>query len=109
MTYEGKPGGKVWCNAMLEDGMTATLGPMHEPYLAAFPLPDDFFPLLLTGRYTLVEVYYRTKPFNSWPMVLVGDPMYNPFKKTPPLKEENLPERMRSGAAEPLPLPGEGA
>jgi len=103
------PGGKVWCNAMLEDGITATLGPVHEPYLAAFPLPDDFFPLLLTGRYTLVEVYYRTKPFNSWAMTLVGDPLYNPFKKDPPLKEENLPERMRSGAAEPLPLPGEGA
>jgi len=104
-----KPGGKVWCNAMLEDGIAATLGPVHEPYLAAFPLPDDFFPLLLTGKYTLVEVYYRSKPFNSWAMVLVGDPLYNPFKKNPPLKEDALPERMRSGAAEPLPLPGDGA
>jgi uncharacterized protein (TIGR03790 family) len=104
-----RPGAQVWCNAMLEDGITATLGPVHEPYLAAFPLPDDFFPLLLTGRYTLIETYYRTKPFNSWAMVLVGDPLYNPFTKDPPLSEKNLPERMRSGAAEPLPLPGEGA
>jgi len=89
------PGRKVWCNAMLEDGICATLGPVHEPYLAAFPLPDEFFPLLLTGRYTLVEAYYRTKPHNSWVMVLVGDPLYNPFKNNPPLSEDALPERMR--------------
>jgi uncharacterized protein (TIGR03790 family) len=89
------PGNPVWCNAMLEDGITATLGPVAEPYLAAFPLPDDFFSLLLTGRYSLVETYYRTKPFNSWQMVLVGDPLYNPFKNRPLLDESQLPERMR--------------
>jgi len=101
-----KPGGKVWCNAMLEDGITATLGPVHEPYLAAFPLPDDFFPLLLTGKYTLVEVYYRTKPFNSWAMVLVGDPLYSPFKIHPALAEEHLPERMRGRTDDLLAAPG---
>jgi len=90
-----QPGAKVWCNAMLEDGVTATLGPVAEPYLAAFPPPDDFFPLLLTGRYTLVETYYRTKPFNSWQMVLVGDPLYNPFKNRPLLDEADLPARMQ--------------
>ncbi|HYW79377.1 MAG TPA: TIGR03790 family protein, partial [Thermoguttaceae bacterium] len=89
------PGGKVWCNAMLEDGIGATLGPTAEPYIAAFPLPDEFFSLLLTGRYTLVEAYYRTKPFNSWAMVLVGDPLYNPFKKNPPLSEDALPEQLK--------------
>lgn len=89
------PGGKVWCNAMLEDGICATLGPVFEPYLASFPPPDDFFPLLLTGRYTLVETYYRTKPFNSWAMVLVGDPLYNPLKNNPALSEDALPQRMR--------------
>ncbi|MEE8452281.1 MAG: TIGR03790 family protein, partial [Thermoguttaceae bacterium] len=90
-----KPGGKVWCNAMLEDGIGATLGPTAEPYLAAFPLPDEFFSLLLTGRYTLVEAYYRTKPYNSWAMVLVGDPLYNPFKKSKPLAADALPVQLR--------------
>jgi uncharacterized protein (TIGR03790 family) len=89
------PGSTVWCNAMLERGVCATLGPTFEPYLAAFPLPDDFFPLLLTGRHTLAECYFRTLPLSSWAMVLVGDPLYNPFKKHPPLKEEDLPERLR--------------
>ena len=39
----------LWCPAMLQRGVAATLGPTFEPYLAAFPLPDDFFSLLLTG------------------------------------------------------------
>ncbi len=90
------PGSEVWCNAMLEDGIGATLGPVHEPYLASFPLPDDFFSLLLTGRFSLVEVYYRTKPHNSWAMVLVGDPLYNPFKNDPPLSEDALPQRLQA-------------
>lgn len=91
-----KPGSRVWCKAMLEDGIGATLGPTSEPYIAAFPLPDEFFSLLLTGRYTLVEAYYRTKPFNSWAMVLIGDPLYNPFKKSKPLGEDGLPEQLKA-------------
>ena len=90
------PGSKMWCNAMLERGVAATLGPVYEPKLAAFPLPDDFFSLLLTGRYSLVEVYYRTTLFSSWVMVLVGDPLYNPFKNDPQLSENDLPERLKS-------------
>ena len=69
-----------WCPAMLKDGITATLGAVSEPYLDAFPLPDDFFGQLLDG-YSLVEAYYRSTPFNSWQLVLIGDPLYRPFKK----------------------------
>jgi len=90
-----KPGSTAWCNAMLEDGITATLGPVYEPYLHAFPKPDEFFSLLLTGKYTLAEVFYRTSPYNSWVMVLVGDPLYNPFKNHPALAEADLPEGLR--------------
>lgn len=89
------PGNLAWCNAMLEDGITATLGPVFEPYPGSFPKPDDFFPLLLTGKLTLVEVYYRTNPLSSWAMVLVSDPLYNPFKNKPALDDDGLPERLR--------------
>jgi len=89
------PNHKAWCPSMLARGVCATLGPVAEPYLAAFPLPDDFFSLLLTGKYTLVEVYYRTVPFTSWQMVLVGDPLYNPFRAKPALSEDHLPDRIR--------------
>jgi uncharacterized protein (TIGR03790 family) len=89
------PGNRRWCPAMLERGVGATLGPVYEPFLLAFPLPDDFFSLLLTGRYTLVETYFRTNPYNSWNMTLVGDPLYNPFKARPQLTPDDLPERLR--------------
>jgi uncharacterized protein (TIGR03790 family) len=69
-----------WCPAMLKDGITATLGAVAEPYLHSFPEPKAFFQELFNGR-CLVEAYYRTKPFNSWQMVLIGDPLYSPFKK----------------------------
>jgi len=75
------PNSSQWCPAMLTDGITATLGPVAEPYLHAFPLPRDFFLELFKGS-CLVEAFYRTKPFNSWQLLLLGDPLYRPFKKT---------------------------
>lgn len=74
------PKSEVWCKKMLEDGVCATIGPVYEPYLAAFPRPDEFFAVLLRGDRTLVECYYLTQPFNSWMMTLIGDPLYRPFK-----------------------------
>jgi len=70
-----------WCASLLQDGITATLGPVAEPYLHTFPEPREFFGELYEGK-CLGEAYYRTKPFNSWQMLLVGDPLYRPFKKT---------------------------
>jgi len=74
------PNSSRWCPAMLKDGITATLGAVDEPYLHSFPEPKEFFLELFNG-YCLVEAYYRTKPFNSWQLVLIGDPLYRPFKK----------------------------
>jgi len=64
-----------WCPALLTHGITATLGPVDEPYLYSFPEPDKFFAELLDGK-TLAEAFYRTNPFNSWQMILIGDPLY---------------------------------
>lgn len=74
------PNSSRWCTAMLRDGITATLGPVAEPYLHAFPEPRAFFGELFEGN-CLVEAFYYTKPFNSWQLVLIGDPLYKPFKK----------------------------
>jgi len=74
------PNSTEWCPAMLKDGITATIGAVAEPYLHTFPKPDEFFAELFNG-YCLVEAYYRSKPFNSWQMVLIGDPLYTPFRK----------------------------
>lgn len=69
-----------WCPAMLVDGVTATLGAVAEPYLHSFPKPKELFSELFYGS-CLVEAFYRTKPFNSWQMLLIGDPLYRPFAK----------------------------
>jgi len=69
-----------WCPSLLRDGITATLGPVAEPYLHTFPEPKAFFMELYEGR-CLVEAYYRSKPFNSWQLLLIGDPLYRPFQK----------------------------
>ena len=74
------PNSSTWCAAMLADGITATLGAVDEPYLHAFPQPKVFFAELFKGG-CLVEAYYHTKPFNSWQLVLIGDPLYRPFKE----------------------------
>ncbi len=69
----------VWCKKMLEKGVAATIGPVSEPYVEAFPLPELFFGLLVDGNLTLAECYLISIPYLSWKMVLVGDPLYRPF------------------------------
>ena len=83
-----RPGSNVWCKRLLEEGVAATLGPVAEPYLSSFPLPDEFFPLLMTGKLPLLEVYFRTVPSVSWMQILIGDPLYTPFKQNPALRPE---------------------
>jgi uncharacterized protein (TIGR03790 family) len=79
-----------WCKCLLEHGVAATLGPVAEPYTIGFPKPAEFFGFLVTGRYTLVECYYRTALFTSWMTVLVGDPLYNPYAPTPKLTPDQV-------------------
>lgn len=75
-----KPGSQVWCKRLLEEGVTATLGPVGEPYVQAFPPPQLFFKLLVDGDFTLMEAYQLSLPHISWKMVLIGDPLYQPFR-----------------------------
>lgn len=89
-----------WVHGLLNDGVVATLGAVAEPYLSAFPRADDFFPLLLTGKLPLAEVYWKTNPMVSWRMCFIGDPLYNPFKNNPQLTVEDLPQRLRSALGE---------
>ena len=81
---------RLWCPALLEDGVAATLGPVEEPFITAFPLPTEFFGLLLTGRWPLADCYYLTTPHVSWMMTLIGDPLYRPFAANPLLDADSL-------------------
>ena len=75
-----KRNSRVWCKMMLEKGVAATIGPVGEPYVQAFPLPEVFFGLLIDGYLSLAECYQISLPYLSWKMVLIGDPLYRPFK-----------------------------
>ena len=88
-----KTGSNVWCKRMIEEGVAATIGPVQEPYLSSFPLPDHFFPLLMTGRMPLLDVYFQAIPTISWRQILLGDPLYTPFKNNPAIR---LPGREKA-------------
>jgi uncharacterized protein (TIGR03790 family) len=105
-----------WVKGLLKDGVCATTGPVAEPYLFAFPDADEFFPLMLTGKLTLAECYFMTQKTLSWQMSLVGDPLYRPWAKKPPLAVTDLPfklipavqavlSRETSGASSPVQTP----
>lgn len=98
---------KGWVAGLLNDGVASTIGSVAEPYLSAMPAPDEFFPLLLTGKLTLAECYWKTVPMTSWMMTCIGDPLYTPFKKDPALRPEQLPELLRRAMPdESRPAPG---
>ena len=90
------PAEKGWVANLLKDHVVATLGPVSEPYLLAFPRPDEFFPLLLTGKLTLAEVYWKTCPLASWKMTLIGDPLYRPYAQSPAIRVDQLPSTLAS-------------
>ena len=52
------------------------IGPVGEPYVQSFPLPEIFFNFLTKGKLTLAESYLVSLPYLSWKQVLVGDPLY---------------------------------
>ena len=89
------PNAKGWVPNMIKAGTDATLGAVAEPYLHAFPRPDDFLPLLMCGKLTLAEVYWDTTPLVSWKISMIGDPLYTPFAKAPAVTVQSLPEAVK--------------
>ena len=73
----------LWCLKMLEKGVAATVGPVNEPYVQGFPLPELFFGELVEGYMSLGEAYLVSLPYLSWQVVLIGDPLYQPFTPAP--------------------------
>ena len=81
------PASQRWCKRLIEDGAAATIGAVFDPYLAAYPRPNAFFSLLASGK-PLGDCFWQTQPRTSWSMVLLGDPLYRPFKNRSLKKEE---------------------
>ena len=74
-----KDSSKNWSGALLERGAAVTVGNVYEPYLH---LTHDFGILhqrLLAG-YSWGEACWMAMPVTSWQGVVLGDPLYQPFK-----------------------------
>ncbi|HEX8323632.1 MAG TPA: TIGR03790 family protein [Tepidisphaeraceae bacterium] len=102
------PREKGWVANLIKDGVVATIGAVSEPYLSAFPRPEEFFPLLMTGRPTLAEVYWATCPMTSWKVTLIGDPLYRPYAKRPAVAITDLPQPLQDWAEKSEALPRTG-
>jgi uncharacterized protein (TIGR03790 family) len=76
------PKGTGWCINLMRRGAAVTIGPVREPYVAAFPHGDVFVEGLLQGL-TVADSYWVSLPHVSWAMVLLGDPLYRPFGLKP--------------------------
>jgi uncharacterized protein (TIGR03790 family) len=84
---------KNWVGPILEKGAAATIGNVWEPYLAGTHHFDILHQRLLAG-YSLVEAAHMAIPAHSWQSVVVGDPLYRPFKN-----RANKPEVAESDKA----------
>ena len=72
-------GSKNWSAGLLARGAAATIGNVYEPYLH---LTHDFGIIqqkLLDG-YTWGEACWMAMPVTSWQGVVLGDPLYRPFR-----------------------------
>jgi uncharacterized protein (TIGR03790 family) len=84
------PASQRWCKRLIEDGVAATIGATFGDDPAAFPLPTEFFGLLIEGELTFAECVWQTQPAASWSLVAIGDPLYRPFKNLRVQREESV-------------------
>jgi hypothetical protein len=53
---------------------------VYKHHVQWFPLPEIFFTQISDGYMNLGESYLVSLPYLSWQMMLIGDPLYQPFK-----------------------------
>ena len=72
---------EAWVGPLLEHGAAAVMGNVWEPYLTLTIHFDVFNERLFEG-WTLAEAAWSATPGLSWQNVVLGDPLYRPFKET---------------------------
>jgi uncharacterized protein (TIGR03790 family) len=72
-----------WCGPLLAKGATCTLGCVYEPYLQFTPNIAQFLGTFGSG-WTFGEAAWSAQNSLSWQTTVIGDPLYQPFKKSPP-------------------------
>ena len=72
-----------WCGPLLAKGATCTMGCVYEPYLQF--TPNIAFTIQALGNgYTFGEAAWASQLALSWQTAVIGDPLYQPFKKSAP-------------------------
>lgn len=69
-----------WCGPLIARGAAATTGAVFEPYLGFMHHLDELLEALARGD-RLGDAAYFSLPVLSWQNVLIGDPLYRPFKR----------------------------
>lgn len=68
-----------WCGPLLARGVTATFGNVFEPYLEFTVRPDLLVARLAAGA-NLADAAFFATPVLGWQSIVIGDPLYRPFK-----------------------------
>ncbi len=68
-----------WVGPFVATGVAGTVGNVYEPYLELTHRPDLMLEALSRGN-TLGEAAFYSLPALSWQGILVGDPLYRPFR-----------------------------
>lgn len=71
--------GGGWTGPLVARGVAATFGNVAEPYLQFTHRPDLVLNALARGA-RLGDAAYEALPYLSWQGIVVGDPLYRPFK-----------------------------
>ena len=74
------PNDPNWTVQMLLRGATISGGSVREPYTDAMQAGGIFYERFFRG-YTAAESWWASIPQTHWRMVLVGDPLYAPFRE----------------------------
>lgn len=68
-----------WCAPLLVRGAAATVGNVYEPYLHLTHHFEILHDRLLKG-WTFAEASWAAMPVASWQGIVLGDPLYRPFR-----------------------------
>lgn len=68
-----------WVGPLISRGVTATFGNVNEPYLQ-FTLQPQLLVEALSRGWSLGDAAAYAQPVYSWMTVVVGDPLYRPFR-----------------------------
>ncbi len=71
---------QFWVGPLLARGACGVLGNVYEPFLT-MTTHFDLFNARLLGGFTLAEAAWMATPAASWMTTVVGDPLYQPFRR----------------------------